>query len=525
MSLIEKLKNPELYPHPVREFHLYETHSSMVLTTGDYVYKIKKAVDFGFLDYSTVEKRKFHCEREIAFNKKLAEDIYLEVVPIYGDSEHPSFEPQGEPFEYAVKMRQFPQHAILGQLLQDKKLTPTMIEQLAVTINQFHEQAEIANNNTEYGNPEHIHRFAMDNFNETLPLLSDEQEIVQLKTLANLTQLCYDGIRDKLRQRKEQGWVRRCHGDMHLNNIVMIADRPIIFDCIEFNEDFIWTDVMGDLGFIIMDLDEHNKPELARLLLNSYLEQTDDYSALTVLPYFCAYRAMVRAKVDQLRLTQPGLSAADKRTIHKHYQQCLTLVKHYLEPRQPMLIIMNGLSGSGKSTVAQQIATRIGAVQIRSDVERKRLAGLSANADSQSGLYQDLYQPSVTDSVYQHLADLTQRIIAAGFSVVVDATFLRQELREIFIRLSSKLDVPLTIVQCKAPENVLRERVAQRKQDIDDASEARLEVLEYQLKHHDLLTQKESALTVRIDSTHPINAEQLQAVINHQRGQMHERGV
>ncbi|MBX9706109.1 MAG: AAA family ATPase [Gammaproteobacteria bacterium] len=525
MSLIKNLQKPDLYPHPVREFHLYETHSSMVLTTGDYVYKIKKAVDFGFLDYSSLEKRKYHCEREIAFNKKLADDIYLEVVPIYGSNAHPSFEPHGEPIEYAVKMRQFPQQAILGQLLQSNQLTPEIIEQLTVAITEFHEQAEIANNAKEYGNPEHIHRFVMDNFEETLPLLSNQQEIVQLKTLANLTQLCYDGIRDKLRQRKEQGWVRRCHGDMHLNNIVMIADQPKIFDCIEFNEDFIWTDVMGDLGFIIMDLDEHNKPELARLLLNSYLEQTDDYSALTVLPYFCAYRAMVRAKVDQLRLTQPGLSTAEKRAIHKHYQQCLTLLKHYLEPRQPMLIIMSGFCASGKSSVARQIATRIGAIQIRSDVERKRLAGLSLAEDSQSRLYDDLYQSDITDNVYQHLADLAQRIIAAGFSVVVDATFLRKELREIFIRLSSKLDVPLTIVQCKAPDDILRERVTDRREAKEDVSEARLDVLEHQLKHHDLFTQKELALTVRIDSTRPINSEQLQAIINHQRGQMHERGV
>lgn len=524
MSLINNLKNSALYPHPVREFHLYETHSSQIITTGDYVYKIKKPVDFGFLDYSSLQKRKYHCEREIAFNKKLAEDIYLEVVPIYGSSANPSFAPDGEPIEYAVKMRQFPQKDILGQLLQDDQLTPEVIEKLATTIVQFHEQADIAGSNIEHGNPEHIHRFVMDNFNETLPLLNDQQEIVQLKTLADLTQLCYDGIRDKLRQRKEQGWVRWCHGDMHLNNIVLIAEQPVIFDCIEFNEDFIWTDVMGDLGFIIMDLDEHNKPELARLLLNSYLEQTDDYSALTVLPYFCAYRAMVRAKVDQLRLTQPGLTTIEKRAIHKHYQQCLTLVKHYLEPRQPMLIIMNGFCASGKSTIARQIATRIGAIQIRSDIERKRLAGLNADADSQSRLLDDLYHPDTTESVYQHLADLAQRIIAAGFSVVVDATFLRHDLRDIFIRLSGKLNVPLTIVQCKAPDNVLRKRVAQSQTE-EKISERRLEVLEHQLKHHNPFTPQELALTVRVDSTQPVSSEQLKAIINHQRGQMHERGV
>lgn len=503
-TLIENLQNPSLFSHTVNEFHVYETHSSIVLTTGEYVYKIKKPVNFGFLDYSDLAKRAYHCQREVELNRKLAGDVYLGVVGIYGDESNPSFEENGEPFEYAVKMHQFPQENILSSLLAKDKITPLIIDQVAETIADFHQKIPVATGDVIYGNAEHIHQYAMDNFSETLPLLSDENDIAKLKTLERQTQALYEKIKNVLQQRKDQGFVRHCHGDMHLNNIVMIKDKPIIFDCIEFNEDFIWTDVMGDLGFILMDLDEHNKPELARLLLNRYLEITGDYTALKILPYFCAYRAMVRAKVDQIRLTQSGLSNAEKQTIKQHYHTCLDLVTHYLGAKQPMLAIMNGFCASGKSTVAKQLVANKGMIQLRSDAERKRLAKLELTADSQSALYDGLYTPENTDKVYAHLATLATEIIQAGYSVVIDAAFIRHDLRQKFAALAKKLKVTFKIINCTAPEATLREWINERSNDTAEISEGRLEILEHQLNNHDALTADELKHTVIINT-----AEQL----------------
>lgn len=385
-------------------------------------------------------------------------------------------------------------------MLEKNKITHLEINKLAKVIADFHQQTLIAGADTARGDAEHIHQFAMANFSETLIFLKDPADIAQLKTLEKMTQAYYDKIHQTLQLRKDKGMVRRCHGDMHLNNIVLIDNQPVIFDCIEFNEDFIWTDVMGDLGFIIMDFDEHKKPELAHWLLNYYLELTGDYSALQVLPYFCAYRAMVRAKVDQIRLAQPGLSASDQQHIKQHYQTCLSLVADYLKPKQPSLMIMHGFCGSGKSTVAQNIVATQGAIQLRSDVERKRLAGLEFTHDSKSALYDGLYKAEITTDVYNHLAQLAKQIIHAGYSVVVDAAFIRHDLRQQFFKLAMELSVEFKIIDCQASDEILSQRVTVRQQFEDEISEGRLEILEHQLENHDPLSTAELGYTVIINT-------------------------
>lgn len=507
--LIENLKNPDLFSHAISEFKICETQSSLVLTTGEYVYKIKKPVDFGFLNYSSLEKRLYFCQREIELNSKFAKDIYLGVVAIYGDENHPSFEARGEPFEYAVKMRQFPQENILSQQLLDNKVSPDVIDKLAKTIADFHQHAEVAKTDVAFGDAKHIHKFAMDNFSETLAFLKSDHDIAQLKKLETMMQSCYDAIKGTLQQRKIKGFVRHCHGDMHLNNIVLLNQQPVIFDCIEFNEDFVWTDLMGDLGFIIMGLDEHNKPELAHLLLNRYLELTGDYSALKVLAYFCAYRAMVRAKLDQIHLSQPSMELHEQQQVKQHYQTYLGLVEQYLQVESPTLMITHGFCASGKSTVARQIVSKTGAIQLRSDVERKRLANLALTADSQSALYDGLYKTETTTNVYQHLAEIAQQIIESGYSVVVDAAFIRQDLRQIFIDLAQKLNVPFKILSCQAPESTLRQWIAERSKDTNEISEGRLEILEHQLKNHDPLTAEEKPFAFAIDSTKAFSIDQI----------------
>lgn len=498
-TLIKSLQNPKYFDHSVSEFHVYETHSSMILTTGEYVYKFKKPVNFGFLDYSTLEKRQYYCQQESILNCQLAKNLYLGIVPLYGNAEHPSFKQMGEPFEYAVKMRQFPQENMLPALLANREITIKMIEKLAEVIAAFHQQAPEVEANAYYGEAEHIHQFAIDNFTMIASLLTEAKELTKLKNIEAKTQSCFEKIKSILQKRKKNGKVRRCHGDMHLNNMVIIDDQPVIFDCIDFNEDFVWTDTMGDLGFLLMDIAEHNEPAFENLLLNRYLELTGDYSALDVLPYFCAYRAMVRAKIDQIRLSQPGLTKQETEVIQKHYDTCLKLAENYLTPHTVSLTIMNGFCGSGKSRESRNIVAKTGAIRLRSDVERKRLANLSLTTKTQSGLYQGLYDPKNTNVVYEHLMILAEQIIAAGYSVIIDAAFIRYNLREQFKNFAFKLNVPFKIISCQAPDNILRERVVKRESS-NKISEGRLDVLDEQLKNHDPFTKDELIYTTIINT-------------------------
>lgn len=503
-TLIKNLQNPDIYPHEVKKFQIFETHSAYVITTGDYAYKIKKPVNFGFLDYSSLDKRTVCCHREFELNRRLASSLYLECIPIYGTAEKPSFDRIAEEpcLEYAIKMREFPQDFLFPQLLLKKNLTVELIDKLAKVIADFHQAIPI-DQTSHFGTPKHIHQFAMDNFSETLVFLKEETKIARLKKLENMTQSYYEKIETALQARKDSGFVRHCHGDMHLNNIVLIDGKPLVFDCIEFNEDFVWTDVMGDLGFIIMDLDEHKQPELANLLLNRYLELTGDYTALNVLPYFCAYRAMVRAKVNQIRLQQPGLTEAEQTQLWSHYNDCLDLTEQYLSPRQARLMITQGFSASGKTTVAKKIVAEFGAIQLRSDVERKRSANLALNSNTESPLYQGLYKTEITEKLYADLAKLAAQIIKAGYSVIVDATFIRQDLREIFSKLAQTLQVPFTIVACVAPEETLKNWLTERKKNEDNISEARLDILDDQLKNHDPLTKAELEHTITLHTDQP----------------------
>tara|TARA_R110000868_G_scaffold380784_1_gene646878 strand:- start:52316 stop:53857 length:1542 start_codon:yes stop_codon:yes gene_type:complete len=505
-TLIKQLQNADLYSHPVSDFNVFETHGSWVITTGEFVYKIKKPVHFPFLDYSTLAKRKHYCEQELKLNSEMAAQIYIDVVPIYGNEEHPSFAAQGEPIEYAVKMREFSQQQLFSQLLKNHKLSTDIIDQLALSIVAFHKNITVAGDEITYGSAEQTHQLAMDNFSETLALLTDADDIAQLKQLETLTEQAYQRIKPIMATRKAKGFIRQTHGDIHLNNIVLIDGKPVIFDRIEFNESFIWNDTMADLGFIVMDLDEHGQTAFANRLANRYFEYSGDYEGVKLLPYNCAYRAMVRAKVDQFRLQQPGLSEIEIASIKRHYQACLSLVENYLQLTTPQLFITHGVSASGKSTVAKIVVEKAGAIQLRSDLERKRLANIDLFENTESPLLADYYSPEFSEKVYAQLLELARDVIAAGFTVVVDASFLTAAQRQPFENLATELNIPYTILHCHAPADTLRQWMTERAEtNTRNVSEARLDILEHQLQQDDDFTDTEKQHIVPINTTKTIN--------------------
>jgi len=508
-SLVNNLQNPDLYDHPTPHFQLIETHSSWVILTGEYTYKLKKPVDFEFLDYSTLAKRKHFCQREIELNRRLAPKIYLEVVTITGSPEQPQINGENEIIDYAIKMREFSQKNILTHLLEKDKLTESLLDKLAMNIANFHQTTEVVPLAENYGTPEQIYAPVVQNFDQIRPLLTKPTDIAELDRLEEWAAQQQQALTKIFKQRKQQGFIRACHGDLHLGNMVLIDDQPVIFDCIEFNEDFRFTDTMADLGFVVMDLQEKQRFEDANRLINIYLQQTGDYAGLQVLPYYIAYRAVVRAKVALFALHQPGLSAQQKEQITEGYRHHLIVANCYTQPTQPLLIIMHGFSASGKSTIAQQLVGPLSAMQIRSDVERKRMQGHDVAAQLHSPVNKGLYSFEMHDKTYQHLATLADNVLRSGYSVIVDATFLQQPHRRWMQHVAEQHNIPRVIIDCQAPTSVLQQWLTERQTQGEKVSEARLDILAMQQEMADPLTAEEKQHAITLDVSDKIDLTQL----------------
>ncbi len=499
-KLIAALQNPAVYNHPVGKINIVETHISWVILTGNYVYKIKKPVDFGFLDFSTLEQRKHYCQQELRLNQRLAPDIYLEVIALTGLPDKPAINGPGKAFEYALKMHQFNPDMQLDKLLQRNELTCSHIDQLAETISDFHESIEHAAENSPFGTTEAVWYPVLENFDQIRPRLVDEAEVARLEHLQQWSQQRFEQLKTAIAARKRDGFVRNCHGDMHLANITLIDNKVTVFDCIEFNDNFRWIDVISEIAFTTMDLIDRQRPDLAARLLDRYLQRTGDYTGLALLRFYQVYRALVRAKVAIIRYSQPGLSEDEKEESLKQYREYSHLAETFTQTAIPTLYIAHGVSGSGKTTLTQPVLERYGMIRLRSDVERKRLYGLSAEAKSDSDTDAGIYTTSASEQTYQHLLTLSRNILQAGYSAIVDATFLKREQRQLFHDLAQELKVPFIILHFHADELLLRTWISERISVGKDASEATLEVLAHQLKTEEPLEQDEADRIISIDS-------------------------
>jgi aminoglycoside phosphotransferase family enzyme/predicted kinase len=469
-----------------------ETHISYVLLTGECAYKIKKAVRFEFLDFSTLALRHFFCTEELRLNRRLAPSIYLDVVPITGTIDTPVIGGDGPAIEWAVKMRQFDQAGLLSRVIERDELTSSGVDALAVEVAAFHARTARAADDLQYAMPAHVLQFARDNFTGMRPAVLNAHDRASLEHLHAWTEREGERCAAAFAARRRDGFVRECHGDLHLGNVAIVDGQTTLFDCIEFNPSMRWSDGMSDVAFLVMDLRNRNRPDLAARFLNTYLEATSDYDGLAVLPFYIVYRALVRAKIASLRLAQ---AAADKDRLPLIAEQgaYLTLALRETEVRRPAIVITHGVTGSGKTVRSQALVESIGAIRIRSDVERKRLFGLEAGARSESAVDEGLYTEDAGRKTYARLASLARTIAVAGYSVVVDAAFLRRWQRDLLRDVARDLDVPFVIADCSAPDAVLRERVSRRLAENRDASEATLDVLEHQQASNEPLAPEELA--------------------------------
>jgi aminoglycoside phosphotransferase family enzyme/predicted kinase len=501
--LIKSLQDPALYDHPVRGFTVLETHISWVILTGDYAYKIKKPVRFDFLDFSTLALRRQYCREEVRLNSRYAADLYLQVVEIYGDPRHPSFQGKGEPREYAVKMKQFPQDALLSRLVGRGGLLEKHIDAMAEEIAAFHDRAARADETDPFGRPDRVHQWALENFDEIRSFLHDRTAQTQLEELYVWTEEEYPRRLDRFQDRKRSGGIRECHGDLHLGNMFLEGDRIRLFDCIEFNRELRWIDVMSEAAFVIMDLCDRDEPAFGQRFLNRYLQHTGDYGGLGVLAYYFVYRALVRAKVTLLRLSQGHLNEEESAGIWEAYRGYIDLARGMCRRPAPLLLLTHGVSGSGKSHLAAPMSEYLNAVHVRSDIERKRLYGYGMEARTDSSLKAGIYTPEASARTYSRLEEIAAAVLAGGYPVVIDAAFLKREQRRRFLELGRRLGAETVILDFQAPEAVLRERVLQRQRAGGDPSEAGVDVLEMQLRDQEPLSEEEWRCTLAVDGADP----------------------
>lgn len=475
-----------------------ETHASWVLLAGDEAWKIKKPQKLDFLDFSTLALRRAGCEEELRINRRTAPQLYLDVVPITGTPQAPRLGGDGPAIEYAVHMRRFDRDAEGTRLAQLGLLTAAHVDTLARQVAALHEAAERASPDGPWGKPGAIARLAEDNFPLLETLLAGTDAAAELAALWRWTQAEAARLAPFMQARRAGGRVRECHGDLHLGNIVWLQGEAVLFDALEFDPALRWIDTMADVAFVFMDLHQHERPALAWRFLNLYLDLTGDHAGLALLPYYAAYRALVRAKVTALRVQAQGDS---------HWQavlQYLRLATELSRPRPRVLYIASGVSGAGKSSQSQPLIEQRGIVRLRADVERKRLYGL-APEQSSAGVPGGIYTREASARTYGELLARARCVLEAGFAVLADATFLRRAHRADFIALADALGVPCRILAFDAPEAVLRERVARRKAVGDDASEADVAVLERQLAEREPFAVDELALVVLVDTRAPVD--------------------
>ena len=369
--LVAALTDPVRFPHPVAAIELIETHISWVILTGDYAYKIKKAVDLGFLDFTTLARREHFCREELRLNRRLAPEWYLDVVPITGEVDAPVIGGTSAPVEWAVKMRQFERGAEISHLLPTGVVTPQIIDQVADRVAAFHAQCARDTAADGYGAADAVRRPIRNNLATLASRLADPALRASLERLRDWSEAEHQRLLPTLDARRAEGFVREGHGDLHLGNIALDRGQVLVFDCIEFDPRLRWIDVMSEVAFIVMDLTHRGRPDLARRLLNRYLEHTGDYGGLAVLHYYLVYRALVRASVAAIRAAQRGGNAVGGNEVRGY----LDSAEQFTRTPAPRLIITHGVSGSGKTTLTSALLEAVDLIRIRSDVERKRPAG------------------------------------------------------------------------------------------------------------------------------------------------------
>ena len=499
-----------------------ETHVSFILLAGDRAYKIKKPLALPFLDFTTLESRRVACEDELRLNRRTAPELYLRVVAVRGTPDAPRLDADSRPgvgadaaIEYAVEMRRFDSDALYSTRLAQGEISGEQVDGLADRIANFHASLAPSTTAAEDRPTQSSHSAAS---NQATAEVRPTAARIARTNLSEIQTLAPAAIRDRtdalarwqdeeirrigpaLAARRHAGFVRECHGDLHLANVALVDGRPVLFDCLEFDRALREIDVLDEVAFAYMDFRAHGRPDLAARFVNAYLERTGDYEGVVGLRFFAVHRALVRLKVALIRSGQSGRDMPATGEI----ERSLAVAEALVGDRAARLVVTSGLAGSGKTTVSSRLVELLGAIRVRSDVERKRLAGLEAAARSGSGIEEGLYDAAASRRTYARLEALAETMLASGWSVLVDAAFLRATDRAPFRELAARLGVVFRIVVCTAPVEVLRARIDARHAQGKDASEADQSVLAHQLETAEPPTEGERAQVFTLSTDAPI---------------------
>ena len=498
---LQALLYPRAYPHPVQGVELIETHISWVLLTGEFAYKIKRPVRYPFIDLRSPEHRAFLCREEIRLNRRFAPELYLGVCPVSWLEGEARVEGPGRVIEHAVRMRQFAREDELDQLLDAQRIEPAELQSFGRELARLHARLPMPQPAQSWGQPPALRALILDNAEQCARAVQFPGASTAVCALQARLEASLDTAVQQLSARFVAGRVRECHGDLHARNIVRWDGHLLAFDCLEFDPALRWTDVADEIAFLLADLDSRHKPLHAQAFLAGYLEESGDYQTCVLLPLFKAHRALVRAKITALGRNDPDT--------RRQFEAYLDGARRSLVPKPPILILMSGLSGSGKTWIAQRLTPRLLGIHLRSDIERRRLAGLSAVERSDSRVEQRLYSREMTAGVYRTLAQCTHDTLAGGYPTIVDATFARRADRANFHELAARLGLRACIVHCQAPREVLQARIVERRQRNDDPSEANLSVLGWQEMHFEPIQAQEAFTVFEATTTEPDAVDRL----------------
>jgi aminoglycoside phosphotransferase family enzyme/predicted kinase len=477
INMVQALSEPSAYLYPVNKVEVRHTHISVVFLAGNYAYKIKKPVELGFLDFGTLEKRRRFCNEEVRLNRRLAPGVYLGVVPVASDGPQLRMEGQGEVVDWAVKMERLPERATLESQLQRGEVDAKVMEALGRKVAWFHAQAQRGEHISAFGCFDPVARNARENYDQSVSQIGATVSKTVHERLRSLTEETLTSLRPLIEQRAARGVPRDTHGDLHLDHVYLFPDRKppedlVVIDCIEFNERFRFADPVADMAFLAMDLSFHDRPDLARAFTESYFQASGDVEGRTLLPFYSAYRAAVRAKVEGFELTEKEIPEAERAAALARARAHWLLALGELEApnRRPCLVLVGGLPGTGKSTLARGLAKQAGFSVIRSDVVRKELAELPVGSRPTSAPFEKgIYTPQWSERTYRECLRRAEALLFEGRRVLVDAGFREEKDRRDFLQAAADWGVPGLFLLCQANIETVRSRLQERRDDASDA--------------------------------------------------------
>lgn len=505
---LDTLLQTERYPEPTRSVLHLQTHISHLFLTDSTVYKIKKPVDFGFLDFTSLEKRHHFCCEEVRLNRRLSPDVYLGVVALRDDGQGGlCFDGDGAVLEYAVKMRRLPEERMLSRLLDSGSVSRSQIEEIAAVVARFHAAAATDQRIASFGSLASLRANWLENLRQTVPYCDSTLSLADHRLIGDWALSCLETAAESFDGRVAAGFIRECHGDLHSENICLDG-QVHIFDCIEFNELFRFSDTAADVAFLAMDLENHGQRELAELFVASYCHCSGDRGVASVLPLYLVNRAFIRGKVESFRLHDAAIPSEEKQAAAWRARRFFRLARGYLVRRRlpPALLITCGPSGCGKSALAAELCFQLGIRQVQADRERKQLAGIP---DHERGAA--IYTPEWNRVTYERLVELAGLELSAGRSVLVDATFQRRADRARFARLAAEQRVPLYILELLCPAELVQQRLTLREQAGDSVSDGTWQIYQRQMASFEVPDDAEGVL-IRIDARQEVDAMAEQAL-------------